>query len=96
MADTAMDYEAVQGFVDSFGEMGEVFKKVSTVLQAAITILRATAFFGAFGTAALARYLSGIKPHIDRLSATCGEFNSDLRAAMSAHVEADEAAEGRF
>jgi hypothetical protein len=96
MAVTVMDYEAVQGFADGFGKISESFKKVSKVLQAAITILRSSAFTGAFGTAALAQYLSGIKPTIDRLAATCSEFDTDLRAAIAAHREADEAAEARF
>jgi hypothetical protein len=96
MADTAMDYEAVQGFADGFGKLSDNFKRVSKVLQAAIMILRASAFSGHFGAAALARYLSGIKPNIDRLAATCSEFDSDLRAAIAAHREADEAAEARF
>jgi hypothetical protein len=93
---TGMDYDAVGSIADGFGRISENFKRVSKVLQAAIAILRASAFMGAFGAAALARYLSGIKPNIDRLAATCGEFNADLRAAIATHREADEASEGRF
>jgi len=96
MTISSMDYEAVQGYADTFGKISESFKRVSKVLQAAITILRSSAFTGAFGNAALAQYLSGIKPTIDRLAATCSEFDTDLRAAIAAHRAADESAETRF
>jgi hypothetical protein len=96
MAVTVMDPDAVLRFADRFGKISENFKRVSKVLQAAIMALRSSAFTGAFGNAALAQYLSGIKPTIDRLAATCSEFDTDLRAAVAAHREADEAAEARF
>ncbi|NIM94891.1 MAG: hypothetical protein GTO18_14415 [Anaerolineales bacterium] len=91
---TGMDYDVVGKYADNFARLSETFKRVSKVLQAAIAILRASAFMGSFGSAALARYLSGIKPHIDRLAATCAEFESDLRVAIRTHQEADAAAAG--
>lgn len=90
MADTVMDYEVVQKYADNFQTLSENFKRVSKVLQAAILILRASAFMGSFGSEALARYLSGIKPNIDRLAATTSEMGGDLARAVAERKEADD------
>ena len=94
MADTAMDYEVVQGFANKFETISKNFERVSKVLQAAILILKASAFIGSFGSAALIRYLEGIKPRIDTLAKTTDEMGGDLKLAIAERKEADDAMVG--
>jgi uncharacterized protein YukE len=92
MANTStMDYEAIQKISNQFGSLSDKFKKVAKVLQAAILILKASAFVGTFGSAALERYLSGILPHMNRLAGTTSEMAGDLAKAIAERKEADEA-----
>ncbi len=84
-----MDTEAVQGIANGFRSASDTLSAVSTGLEAAIAILQATAFLGMIGNAALAHYLEGIKPHVDRLSQKCGEIETDLYAAIAAYINGD-------
>jgi len=96
MADVSMDYDVVQGISDGFGTAGDTLKAVSTALEAAINILRATAFVGLVGGLALERYLSGIKPNVDKLAATCEEMQLDLIGAITSLRDGDNSGSQRF
>jgi hypothetical protein len=96
MAEVSMDYEAVQAMADGFRNSSEVLEGVSRALEAAISILKASAFFGLVGNAALAHYLEGIKPNVDRLAATCEEMNLDLIGAIVALRDGDYSGSQRF
>lgn len=96
MAEVSMDYDVVESMADGFASAAEVLEGVSTALEVAISILRATAFAGMVGNLALAAYLENIKPNVDRLSATCDELHYDLLGAVSSLRDGDMSGSQRF
>ena len=96
MAEVSMDYEAVQAMSDRFRTSSDTLEGVSKALEIAIGVLKATAFFGLVGNAALAHYLEGIKPNVDRLAATCEELQMDLIGAIVALRDGDMSGSQRF
>ena len=91
-----MDIDGVQRIADGFRSMSDVMKTVGQGLEIAIDILRATAMFGMVGNFALARYLDGIKPHVDRLGEKFGELNYDLIGAIISYRDGDTSGSQRF
>lgn len=91
-----MDLDAVQRMADGFRSMGDVMKNVDQGLEIAINILKATAMFGLVGNLALARYLEGIKPHVDRLGEKFSELNYDLVGAIVSYRDGDTSGSQRF
>jgi hypothetical protein len=96
MAEVSMDYDAVQRMSDGFRTSSETLQAVSKALEIAIGILKATAFFGMVGNLALAHYLEGIKPNVDRLSNTCDEMSMDLIGAIVSLRDGDSSGSQRF
>lgn len=96
MAEVSMDFDTVQNMADGFRTAAETLQAVSTALEVAIAILKATAFLGLVGNAALAMYLEGIKPNVDRLAATCDELNLDLIGAIASLRDGDLSGSQRF
>ena len=96
MAEVSMDYDAVQQMADGFHDAAETLQAVSKALEVAIAILKATAFLGLVGNAALAQYLEGIKPNVDRLAQTCDELNMDLIGAITSLRDGDTSGSQRF
>jgi hypothetical protein len=96
MAEVSMDYDTVQRMADGFNHSADVLKAVSQALEVAIGILKATAFIGLVGNLALAHYLEGIKPNVDRLSQTCDELNHDLLGAIVSLRDGDNSGSQRF
>jgi hypothetical protein len=96
MAEVSMDFDVVQSMADGFRTASDTLQAVSTALEAAIAILKATAFLGLVGNAALAMYLEGIKPNVDRLAATCDEMNGDLIGAIVSLRDGDMSGSQRF
>jgi hypothetical protein len=96
MAEVSMDYEAVQKMADGFSTASDTLQGVSKALEVAIAVLKATAFVGLVGNLALARYLEGIKPNVDRLSATCEELSMDLIGAIISLRDGDSSGSQRF
>jgi hypothetical protein len=91
-----MDIDSVQRMADGFRSMGDVMKSVGQGLEIAIDILRATAMFGMVGNFALAHYLDGIKPHVDRLGEKFNELNYDLIGAIVSYRDGDTSGSQRF
>lgn len=96
MAEVSMDFDVVQSMADGFRTASETLEGVSKALEAAIAILKATAFLGLVGNAALAMYLEGIKPNVDKLAATCDELNLDLIGAIASIRDGDLSGSQRF
>jgi len=94
--ETGMRYEEVEQKAKIFDGMGDVFRAAAKALEAAIIILKATAFISLGSTEALAAYLENIKPHVEKLGNHAEELNTDLRNAIKEHREADQAAAGKF
>jgi hypothetical protein len=89
MAEVRMDYGTVNNVANGFQQTAEVLHGVSVVLEAAIVALKTAAFFTLGGTAFAERYLSNVKPRVDRLAATCEEMGGDLKATIADHQKAD-------
>jgi hypothetical protein len=96
MAEVSMDYDAVQSMADGFKASAQTLQAVSKALEVAISILKQTAMFGLIGNFALARYLEGIKPHVDKLAETCDELNMDLVGAIVSLRDGDYSGSQRF
>ncbi len=96
MAEVSMDYDAVQKMSDGFRTSSETLEGVSKALEVAIAVLKASALFGLVGNAALAQYLEGIKPNVDRLAATCSELSQDLMGAIVSLRDGDYSGSQRF
>jgi hypothetical protein len=76
--------------------MGDKLKQTSSALEVAITALKASAFVGLFGNAALANYLEGLKPQIDGYAEKCGRMSSALVKAAEAYENGDMQAAAHF
>ncbi|MEW5987097.1 MAG: type VII secretion target [Chloroflexota bacterium] len=98
MADNGifMDLEAVRGMAKNFGVVGNVLKGVSMALEAAMLVLKTTAFIGLVGGFAVERYIASIKPQIDRLAEMCEELNGDLDKSAAAYENGDQVGSTRF
>lgn len=85
-----MDYEAVLAAAAGFENAGELLKRVSVALEAALRILQVAAFVGIVGAAVIANYINNLKPRVDKLAGTCTEMAGDLRDAERITREKDE------
>lgn len=72
-----------------FDEIGGHLEMAANTLQSLMDNLKATAFFGAVGSAALANYLEQLKPVIDTLSQKCQEMSRDLENSATAYENND-------
>lgn len=93
---SSMDYGVVSGIANGFAQVGQTLKVVAKALEAAIMILKATAFISLGATKFLEMYLANIKPKVVKLSETCEEMAEDLRIAIREHQQADSSAAPTF
>jgi hypothetical protein len=84
-----MDIDAVNTMANRFKNISDVLRTTSRLLEIATTTLRATAFIGLVGNAVVERYMTNIKPPLDRLAEKCAEINIDLLAAVQSYTESD-------
>jgi hypothetical protein len=84
-----MDIDGVQRMADGYRSMGDLMKTIGQGLEIAIDTLKATAMFGLVGNLAMAHYLEGIKPHVDKLAEKFGELNLDLVGAIVSYRDGD-------
>jgi hypothetical protein len=91
-----MDVPAVRGIARNFGQMADVLRAVSRSLETAIATLKATAFVGLVGGYAVAAFLEGIQPVIDRYADRCNEMDNDLNASATAYQNGDAQGATRF
>jgi len=76
-----MDYAVIGDVSKGFSTAADVLTTIGKVLEVAIGILRATAFFSLGTSAALAQYLDTIKQKVQNLAKICTEFSGDLSNA---------------
>lgn len=91
-----MDIPAVQSMADRFGNFADVLKSVSKVLEGAMNILRVTAFVGLVGGAAVERWISIIKPNVDRMAAKMEELQRDIQDAIKSYRDGDNTGSSHF
>lgn len=84
-----MDYAVVGEVSKGFSTSEQVLTTVGKVLEVLIGILRATAFFSAGTSLALANYLDVIKGKVNNLAKICKEFSGDLARAIDDHKKGD-------
>ena len=84
-----MDYAVVGDVSKGFGTSSQTLTVVGKVLEVAVGILRATAFFSLGTSAALAQYLDNIKQKVNNLAKLCNEFSNDLARAIDDHKRGD-------
>lgn len=91
-----MDVPAVRDMSKKFGDMGDNLKTVSQTLENMMNILKASAFIGNFGGAALASYMENIKPSIDQFAESCTTMADDLTSSADAYERGDAAGATKF
>jgi len=91
-----MDIPVVQRMADSFGTFADVLKGVGKTMEAAMNVLKGTAFVGRVGGTALEHYLSVIKPNVDKLSAKFTELQQDVDGAIRSYRDGDFSGSKRF
>lgn len=91
-----MNVAAVKEMANKFNGMNDKLEQTSKTLQAAIMMLKATAFIGMGGTAAYAAYLEKLKPQIDQYAARCSEMSQDLVKSAEAYERGDQQGAARF
>lgn len=91
-----MDIPQVQKVAESFGNFGEILQGVAKALEAAIMVLKMTAFVGLVGGFAVERYLSMVKPRVENMAKKMAELQSDLTGAINHYQTGDESGSRRF
>lgn len=91
MADEVyMNIPAVRGIARQFSDFSNTLTNVSRAIAAIADALRASAFLGMVGNAALASYVDSFRPGIDRMANKCDELSRDLDASVTAYENGDE------
>jgi hypothetical protein len=91
-----MDIQAVKDISGQFENMNDSLTQTSNAMQAAITLLKASAFVGLIGNQAVASYLEQLKPQIDGYAAKCAEMAGDLLKSAEAYERGDAQGAAKF
>lgn len=91
-----MEVPAVRKIAKTFDDISDVLKTVIKILEVVVTILKASAFFGAVGNLAVARFLEMIKPYIQQVADKCAELCKDVGASADAYERGDAQGATRF
>lgn len=84
-----MDYGVMDSVASGFMQQADTLEKIGKALDAAIQILRATAFLSGGTALALANYLENIMKKVNKLLKLCKEFSGDLSRAVKDHKAGD-------
>jgi hypothetical protein len=84
-----MDYSVIQAVSKGFGEAAESLRTMAKILEKAVQVLNAMAFFSMGITKALAQWLEGIQKAMENLAKVCEEFSEDLARAIDDHKKGD-------
>lgn len=66
----------------AFTGFSTILKAVNTTLEAQMMILKASAFCGLVGAAAVERHIAAIQPEVERLAAKCQELGEDVENSV--------------
>lgn len=84
-----MDYNVIQAVSKGFAEAAETLRTMAKILEKAVQVLNAMAFFSFGITKALAQWLEGIQKAMENLAKICEEFSGDLARAIDDHKKGD-------
>jgi hypothetical protein len=84
-----MDYGTINKVAQGFSETEDALKLILRLVQAAIQVLKDTAFLSGPIGAAMLVYFETIRQKATNLQKICHEFAGDLRAAVQDHVNGD-------
>ena len=84
-----MDHNVVGQAAKMFMTTADMLKNVAKILEGLIQMLRASAFFSAGTSLALANYFENIKNMINNLVKVCEELGGDLMRAVEDHKRGD-------
>jgi flavoprotein len=96
MSEVYMNIPEVERISQGFESAAEVLGEISQVMQRVSDVLKATAFIGAVGGAAVIYWLDTIQPVVQQLSDYCEEVHSDIDIAVQNFINGDTDAAGRF
>lgn len=91
-----MDTDAVRNMAKNFGTISEVLQGVNKALETLSNILKASAFVGLVGGAAVAFFIDSARPQIEDVAEKCEEFNKELDLSVAAYERGDEIGSTRF
>ena len=91
-----MNVPAVERFADAFATFSDLMDEANSALEAALMILKATAFFGLVGNMALTMYLENIQPNVKALADKFRELKLDLMGAIVSYRDGDNSGSQRF
>lgn len=91
-----MDIPKVEAMGKRFKQFGDILETIAKVLKTTITILKATALFGAIGNFALAAYLERIEPKVRRMAQKMDQLSDDITGAIKAYRDGDMSGSQRF
>lgn len=91
-----MDYDQITMSANGYKAAADALRGVAKALEAAIQILRASAFLSFGTTAALAQYLEGIKNALEKVAQVCEKLSKGLMQAMTDHKNGDVTTKGYF
>jgi len=91
-----MNIPQVQGIAQTFTQINETLRAVSTALGVLIDILKATAFIGLVATLAEAHFLEIMKRQIDQMADKAEELSKDVTAAVEAYERGDATGATKF
>ena len=91
-----MEIPVVEQIAKNFSTYSETLKGVSKVLESTIMVLKTSAFLTMVGGAALERYLSLIKPNVDKMAAKMAELSLDVVGAIKNYQTGDQTGSARF
>jgi len=91
-----MNIPQVQGIAQTFTQISETLRAVSTALGVLIDILKGIAFIGLVASFAEAQFLEVMKRQIDQMADKTEELSKDVRAAVDAYEKGDAAGALKF
>jgi hypothetical protein len=91
-----MNIPVVERMVGTFNTCGETLKRISQVLEGLMMILKATAFVGFVGGAIVERWLSVLKPQVDKMAAKMLELSRDVNDAIKSYRDGDQTGSNHF
>lgn len=91
-----MDIPQVQKMAESFKNFGDTLRDVAKKLEAAITVLKLSAFVGLVGGYAVQHFLQIVKPRVEKLAQKMDELSGDLTGAINHYRDGDESGSSHF